>query len=325
MDLSFLTIPSLLASARSIPAWIAANPGRAMKLLLKVSRPGCWQATTWLYFLPTGGVGGNYALLQTVDFWVGLFYACWPMNALLYVMNDIVDVETDARNPRKGGCFGAKASRADLQKILILSVLANIPFSIYFCYSSGPHFLLLLGAFFAANIGYNWWPKFSDMPPWDLVFPLSYTIVIPFSMYVNGIAWLPVRSWVWALLLVFRVQMLTELIDIVYDMNASRPTSLVLLGPTLGTAATSSAILLELQIVTRFFDNHYWLVAFEIFALAQVLCLSNKVHPVYIHLVTVCAGIAFMGSIIHGWLNGVFVTPETEAMAAHFPVAVPAE
>ena len=141
----------------------------------------------------------------------------------------------------------------------------------------------------------------SDTPPWDLIFPLAYCIVIPFSMYVNSVPAFPLRSWIWALVLVLRVQMLTELLDITSDSRAARPTSLVLLGPQIGTALVSSMILLELQIVARFFDNNYWLIGFEIFTLLQVVCAANRAPVLLVHVATILSGFAFVGSCVHGF------------------------
>ena len=49
---------------------------------LKVSRPGLWFATIWLYMLPTSG---NEAILSSNPFWVGLAYVCFPLNFLVPV------------------------------------------------------------------------------------------------------------------------------------------------------------------------------------------------------------------------------------------------
>ncbi|MEM8907345.1 MAG: hypothetical protein AAGD05_05815, partial [Bacteroidota bacterium] len=72
---------------------------------LKVSRPGLWFATLWLYFLPTS----QMSLLHSWPFWLGLVYVTFPLNLLVYGWNDIVDQPIDAFNPRKDSYwFGAK-------------------------------------------------------------------------------------------------------------------------------------------------------------------------------------------------------------------------
>lgn len=79
---------------------------------LKVSRPGLWFATLWLYLLPTSQMS---TIVSTWEFWYGLFYVCFPLNFLVYGWNDIVDYETDALNPRKDSFwFGARGTKKDL-------------------------------------------------------------------------------------------------------------------------------------------------------------------------------------------------------------------
>ena len=65
---------------------------------LKVSRPGLWFATIWLYLLPTSQMDGIWT---SIPFWIGLVYVTFPLNFLVYGWNDMVDIETDALNPRK--------------------------------------------------------------------------------------------------------------------------------------------------------------------------------------------------------------------------------
>lgn len=76
--------------------------------LLKVSRPGLWFVAIYMYMAPTGG---NLSVFRTVAFWVGLVYVCFPVNLLVYGMNDYSDVVVDRDSGRKGNwLFGAKLS-----------------------------------------------------------------------------------------------------------------------------------------------------------------------------------------------------------------------
>jgi len=58
---------------------------------LKVSRPGLWFPTIWLYMLPFGG----HQFWVEPMFWLGLLYVTFPLNFLIYGWNDIVDYETE--------------------------------------------------------------------------------------------------------------------------------------------------------------------------------------------------------------------------------------
>ena len=72
---------------------------KTLLFYLKVSRPGLWFATIWLYLLPTSR---SLELLESPAFWFGLLYVCFPINFLVYGWNDVVDHETDALNPVNG-------------------------------------------------------------------------------------------------------------------------------------------------------------------------------------------------------------------------------
>ena len=85
-----------------------------MKFYLKVSRPGLWFPTIWLYMLPFGG----HQFWVEPMFWLGLLYVTFPLNFLIYGWNDIVDYETDQVNPRKDSfLFGAKGTKAQLAEL----------------------------------------------------------------------------------------------------------------------------------------------------------------------------------------------------------------
>ncbi|MEM6821166.1 MAG: hypothetical protein AAF558_04335 [Verrucomicrobiota bacterium] len=74
---------------------------------LKVSRPGLWFQTIWLYLVPTSQ---NLEIFAQSIFWVGFFYITFPLNLMTYGVNDYFDVENDRHNIRKDSfLWGAKA------------------------------------------------------------------------------------------------------------------------------------------------------------------------------------------------------------------------
>ena len=96
---------------------------------LKVSRPGLWFQTLWLYTLPTSGL----PIFHSPVFWLGLVYVTFPLNFLVYGWNDIVDFENDQQNPRKDSfLFGARGSREDLARLPVVIALVQLPFFIAF-------------------------------------------------------------------------------------------------------------------------------------------------------------------------------------------------
>jgi 4-hydroxybenzoate polyprenyltransferase len=88
--------------------------------LLKLSRPGLWFATLWLYLLPTSS---QPELFHTIPFWLGLFYVSFPLNFLVYSWNDSVDIETDALNPRKDSFWLCRISNFTHLRCFLLDKL----------------------------------------------------------------------------------------------------------------------------------------------------------------------------------------------------------
>ncbi len=96
---------------------------------LKVSRPGLWFQTLWLYTLPTS----RLPVFHSPLFWLGLVYVTFPLNFLVYGWNDIVDFGNDRHNPRKDTfLFGARGSRGELARLPLALALAQAPFFIAF-------------------------------------------------------------------------------------------------------------------------------------------------------------------------------------------------
>ncbi len=78
------------------------HPYASLVTLLRMSR---WRF--WPYLAGTYAVGYTAGVehvgqLMTWWFWVHLLFFTLPANLLLYGVNDLFDVDTDARNPKKG-------------------------------------------------------------------------------------------------------------------------------------------------------------------------------------------------------------------------------
>src|SRR5689334_17207565 len=94
--------------------------------LLQVSRPGLWSTTALFYLMPLGRMD----FLHSGKLWLGLFFVLFPLGLLLYGVNDIVDAETDALNPRKGTfLFGARGAREQLASLKWQIAAAQLPFA----------------------------------------------------------------------------------------------------------------------------------------------------------------------------------------------------
>lgn len=62
----------------------------------------------------------------------------FPLNYLVYGINDYNDVDADAVNERKGNyLFGAKASRSQLNGVLFKIAIVLLPFVVLFTFYQG--------------------------------------------------------------------------------------------------------------------------------------------------------------------------------------------
>ena len=147
-------------------------------LSLKVSRPYFWLVTVWLYLLPTGQAFGVFG---TGSFWLGLAYCTYPLNLLVYLMNDVSDVKVDEHNLRKGGSgTGAKASSARLRQLVGWTVAVQLPFLLAFVHLWGAIAVPWLLCVVFVNWLYNFGPRLSShYAPLDLFCPCGYILVIP--------------------------------------------------------------------------------------------------------------------------------------------------
>lgn len=199
-----------------------------LRFWLETARPGLWFPTIWLYALPLGG----RHLLDEPRFWAGLFFVSFPLNFVVYGWNDAVDRDTDRINPRKGNLlFGARgddAQLADLPRAMGLVVLLTwLPFALV----DGPRMLLLF-----AGIGVVCWlynlPRHGlrGRPPLELLCQFGYLLVVPFSVWLNGVEHPPWPTYGYLCLFAVQSQLMGEVMDVEPDRAAGRRTTATALG-----------------------------------------------------------------------------------------------
>lgn len=200
-----------------------------LSFYLKVSRPGLWFATLWLYLLPTSQME---TIWTSIPFWIGFAYVTFPLNFMVYSWNDSVDFDTDQLNPRKDSFwFGAKGSKEQLEAlwkpILIVQILCT-PILLYF---AGWQFLKLMVAFVVINGLYNL-PEngLRSRPPLELLCQVGYVMTATFSVYINQVPNLPYITYFYLLLFAWQSHLLGEVMDIEPDRKADRRTTATLLG-----------------------------------------------------------------------------------------------
>lgn len=200
-----------------------------MCFYLKISRPGLWFVTLWLYLLPTSQMEQIWV---SNIFWYGFFYATFPLNFMVYGWNDMVDIDTDQINPRKDSFwFGAKGTATQLKAIWKPILFVQILFVPFLIYQIGIPFLGLMFLFVLINGLYNL-PKngLRSRPPLELLCQVGYLMIVPFSMLLNDLPSLPWLTYVYLLLFAWQSHLIGEVMDIIPDQKAGRNTTAILLG-----------------------------------------------------------------------------------------------
>lgn len=222
---------------------------------LKVSRPGLWFATLWLYLLPTSQIE---SIWTSVPFWIGLWYATFPLNLMVYGWNDMVDYKTDQINPRKDSFwFGAKGSQEQLahlwKPILVVQALM-VPILFYYI---GWPFLYLIIAFTVINGLYNLPEKgLRSQPPLELLCQVGYVMVVPFSIYLNDLAPIPPLTYFYLLLFAWQSHLIGEVMDIEPDKKAGRRTTATILGMYKTKLLIIGIVLMEVLLLLIFYKAY---------------------------------------------------------------------
>jgi len=225
--------------------------------LLKVSRPGLWFATLWLYLLPTSQ---QPEIWTSPVFWLGVVYVCFPLNLLVYGWNDSVDYKTDQLNIRKDSFwFGAKGNPeqlSNLWKPILITQLIFYPMLIWF---GGWPMLPLLGGMLLINYLYNLPEKgLRGKPPLELLCQFGYLLIAPLSIYLNDVSQLPVATYLYLFLFAMQSHIMGEVMDIDPDRQAGRKTTATVLGVRKTKLLIMFLVSLEIALLLFYFNDFYF-------------------------------------------------------------------
>jgi len=221
--------------------------------LTQVARPGLWTTTALFSLMPLG----HADFARSWIFWVGLFYVLVPLGLILYGVNDIVDADADAHNPRKGTfLFGSLGAKEQLASLRWKIVVAQLPFVALFLILIGTKILLWYAALAAALAFYNS-PRvgWKGRPPFDVLIQASYLLVFVLSSWLNHVPQLPWPTFVFGALFAMHSHIFGEVMDIVPDRRSGRRTTATQIGAVRAKLLMAALLSVETGMVYWFFHD----------------------------------------------------------------------
>jgi 4-hydroxybenzoate polyprenyltransferase len=245
-------------AAQTTPGVARRQPSPSyLVFLLQVSRPGLWSTTALFYLMPLG----HADFLHSGKLWLGLFFVLFPLGLVLYGVNDIVDAETDALNPRKGTfMFGSRGAREQLAALKWQIAVVQIPFAIAFHFFVGPRvlwwyalLLLAVGLYNAPGIAWK------GRPPFDVLIQASYLLVFVLSSWLNNAPQLPWQTFLFGAMFAMHSHIFGEVMDIEPDRLSGRRTTATSVGRVRAKFLIAAFLFIETALVQIYFRD--WIIS----------------------------------------------------------------
>ena len=211
-------------------AW--PTPARIARALA-VSRPLFWLNSATLCVLAVVLSGRSPGLRELLL----IAFATFPLNLLVYALNDLHDRASDRLNPRKGSAEGARASEASLRALCRAAVALNLPFVAYFAATAPSRgALVALAATYFVAWAYSAPPlRAKGRPGWDSLANAGYVLPFVFACLYLGVPDPP-----WRETIAFAVWTLgAHAFTSIQDAEADRAAGLRTIATTLGAQASS--------------------------------------------------------------------------------------
>ena len=158
-------------------------------------------------------------------------FATFPLNLFVHAVNDLHDRESDARNPRKGSAEGARATEAELRRLVGLSFAAVAPFAIFFASVGSVASSAVLALLLAVSWAYSAPPlRLKGRPGWDSVANAAYVLPFVFAALLLGVDPVPWREIAAFALWAIASHALTS----IQDVEADRASGLSTIATALG-------------------------------------------------------------------------------------------
>lgn len=283
-----------------------------MLFWLKASRPGLWFPTIWLYSLPLSGMN----LLSSPAFWVGLVFVSFPLNLLTYGWNDLVDVETDALNPRKDSyLFGARGTPEQLARLPVAMAAITAAFFLPLVVLDGLRMLPLLAAIVGVIALYNLPERgLRGRPPLELLCQAGYLLVIPMSAWLNDAPLPAWPTWLYLCLFCVQSQLIGEVMDIDPDREAGRKTTATVLGIKRTKLLIIATVAAEVALLLAVYEEWIFagmLGAFGLWLLLDLTVLfgSQRYTLNQMKLFGIGSNLVALASMVYVWWSGCLLLP----------------
>ena len=245
---------------------------------LKISRPGLWFPTIWIYLVP---FSFETHFWEKPIFWIGFLFVTFPLNYLVYGLNDYNDQKADEINIRKGNfLFGAKATKKQLSKIPLKVTIVILPFIIFFSIYSGFNMLLLLIFMVVINIMYNFKPfRIKERPPFEICIQIGYVFTGFFSVLLNDLPMLPWQTVLYLTLFAFQAHIAGEIMDIEPDLKAGKKTTATIIGRKKTKLLMLLILLIEIYILSFWFKDYFlagFLAVFSLWLLLDIFTFFKE-------------------------------------------------
>ncbi|MBY0276560.1 FAD-dependent oxidoreductase, partial [Candidatus Binatia bacterium] len=218
---------------------------------LAVSRPLFWLNSATLCVLAVVLSGRLPALRELLL----IAFATFPLNLLVYALNDLHDLESDRLNPRKGSAEGARASSGALRTLQRAAVWLNAPFVGYFALTTQrASALVALAATYFIAWAYSAPPlRAKSRPGWDSLANAGYVLPFVFACLYLGVPDPPWRETVAFAVWAIGAHAFTSIQDADADRAAGVRTIATALGAPASALVAIGAYLLAFQLVV---DQH---------------------------------------------------------------------
>ncbi len=249
-------------------------------------------------------------------FWVGLVFVTFPLNFLVYGLNDFTNGKVNSLNPRKGNyLFGAKLTKEEQKNLPWHICLVDIPFLGYFFYVGGADLFVLVLFMFVVNILYNYKPfRLKERPPLDIFLQLGYIFVSLFSVLLNDAEMIPWQTFLAMAILAFSAHLVGEIIDVDLDRMANKKTTAVFLGRKNAKLLLIALLLFETYIFLDWFQA--WVLALitalsSLWLILDVLVIfkSKPYGLIHIKIFGICVNLLAYGSLFWVLYSGSLLHP----------------